>query len=248
MRVEKRRNHINVHKGVFDVVTTDAVSFKAMSFWYSLRNKYANGVFYDYKAHKLSKNTDVSTTAVSNYVKWNIKHGFMAIQDGNLVLINPAKVLGIKTKSLWVDCFPWTTFEQLHMRIFGKMIKLNQDTQKWMGDTGSKINSTNGSIARKDYKKYQKIKSNQNGEAVLMPDKCVHNSSRQLSKLLNINQRTIVNWLHKAERMGYLKVKEVTSIVKGPAKYIPFYAWLITKGVYAGMTCVHHGSLITVMI
>ena len=248
MRLEKRRNHINVHKEVYDAVANDAVSFKACSFWYHLRSKYANGVFYDYKAHKLSKITDASTTAISNYVKWNIKHGFMLIQDGNLVLRNPAKVLGIKTKPIWVDCLPWTTFEQLHMRIFGKMIKLNQDNQKWMGDIGSKINSENGIVAKKDYKNYRKIKGDLDGEAVLMPDKNVHNSSRQISKLLHLNQRTIVNWLHKAERMGYLKIKEITSLTKGDLKYIPFYAWLITKGTYAGMICVHHGSLITVMI
>lgn len=248
MRVENRRDHVNVHKEVYDAVVKDAFTFKATSYWYSLRNKFGNGIIYDYKAHKLAKKGDISTATVARYVEWNKKKGFMYIQDGNLILKNPAKVLGIKTKPMWIDCMPWTTFEQLHMRIFGKMIKLNQDSQKWMGDIGSKINSEKGFVAKKDYRKYQKIKGDQNGEAVLMPDKNVHNSSRQLSKLINVGQRTIVNWLHKAQKMGYLSFREVTSLAKGQVKYIPFYSWLITKGVYSGLICVHHGISVKVLI
>lgn len=221
-------------------------AYRALMFWYFLRSKFENGVFYNYKAHKIARQYGVSCSAVSRYIKWNISKGFIKVEDGNLILINPAKVLGVKSKTIMVDALPWTSFKQVHFRFFGKMIKLNQDCQRWMGNIGSKINSENGFVAKRDYRKYQKIKGNLNGEAVLMPDRNVHNSTRQLSQLFKISNRTIANWLHELQKMGYAKVRELTAIVRGDPKYIPYYSWRITKGVYSGRIRVHYGSLITV--
>jgi len=102
----------------------EADNQKAMVFFFFLKSKYRNSVFYSYNPERIAAQIGLSVNTVRKYIGWLKSAGLLAKINGNLWLRATRKVNSGK-RLISVDSKPWTTWKQFENRVYAGIIKWN---------------------------------------------------------------------------------------------------------------------------
>jgi len=218
----------------------EADNQKAMIFFFYLKSKYRNSVYYKYTPEKLSQLTGLAINTVRKYVGYLISKGYAKRLNGNLWLKSTRKISN--DRLIKIDSKPWTTFYQFMHRAFAAIIKWDKAKQAFHYHMKSLSGNLKSKKDVRNFRRYVKTYGKDKKES----DICKPiNSTRQISRLFNRSQGWASNMLKRLVKMGYATLSQQ---IEGLTGYVPpkYY----TGGGFAyfnkrrGITCIHHGTII----
>jgi predicted HTH transcriptional regulator len=217
---------------------------KITIFFFYLKSKYENSVFYNYTPKKLSTITGISENTVRKYISWLKRNDYLAITNKNLWLKSTRKI-SPGEKYISIDTRPWTTWKQFENRVYAALIKRNIKQQSYhyrmkeflAGGTKKKMNVRNVVNYQKRYGQYAK-------ESAGTP---VYNSERQIARLFSKSKTWAHNRLKTLVKMGYIEISQLIETLpfRTNPEFLPEYkpgrCFLTKRGV-----TIHHGIKISV--
>ncbi len=213
---------------------------KAMIFFFYLKSKYDNSVFYGYTPEKLSQLTGLAINTVRKYVGYLVRKGYAKRLNGTLWLKSTYKISN--ERLIKVDTRPWTTFEQFMHRVYAAIIKWNITKQAFHYEMKSLPGNLKKKIDVRKHRNYIRTYGKYTKESELCKP---INSIRQIARLFNRSQGWAQKMLSRLVKMKYATISQQIEGLTGyvPPKYYTGFGFAYFNK-HRGITCIHHGTLI----
>lgn len=229
---------------------TSAENQRAMIFFFYLKSKYNKSVFYKYTPERLSRLTGLAINTVRKYVGYLVRKGYAKRLNGNLWLKSTRKISD--DRLIHIDSKPWTSFYQFIHRAYAAIIKWDNAKQAFHYNMKSLMSGNLRSTKDvRNFRRYEKTYCKDKKES----DNCKPiNSTRQIARLFKHSQSWAQNTLSRLVKMKYATTKQQ---IESLNFYVPpenheFYKTCNSLGIgffYPNkrrkITCVHHGTIIT---
>lgn len=193
-------------------------------------------IFYNYSPDRLAKRLKLHPKTVSRYVKKLINAGFCELHNGNLLCRNMDKIaedLGLeKDLKRTIQVRPWNTLEQIELRLYNLILKLNAIQQDFQIVINHGTKNANSMLSKGMLKKAQKERERLliwKGDPEASEDSNTRFCScRQVARLFNTSHTEANVILKKLVRAKYLKSKMRIEIWQNCASFEQFL--LVCKG------------------
>lgn len=193
-------------------------------------------VFYNYSPIRLARRLNLHPKTVSRYVKKLINAGFCELHNGNLLCRNMDKIaedLGLdKDLKRTIPVRPWNTLEQMKLRLYNLILKLNavqQDFQIVMNHGTKSANCLlSKGMLKKAQKERERLLSWKGNPEASDDSNTKFCSSRQVARLFNTSHTEANMILRKLVRANFLKEKMRIEVWQNCVSFEQFL--LICKG------------------